>query len=313
MMTYRLTCLTPTLVGDGRSLAPIDYMVWKDQVNVLDQTRIFKLLARGPRLESYLKQLKKAQKLDFASWGGFAQSYADRRIPFDDPSVGRAWEQAHPEQLFIPTFAQDVRGPYLPASALKGALRTGYVYSRFKDNTLQEVEQRFQGERPPRRPGAEAESGLVGNASTDRMRLLEAGDSAPVQTSSFRVYLIRTASLAGERVNWKPNATYFAEMAAPGTNFSGDWTERTALLRPEVRRALHWRDSFQATEIFKAANEWAAGILAVQRGYAEKAGLSAVVSEVDRLSARVAELQREDRACLLSIGWGGGLQTKTAS
>ena len=58
-MNYRVTCLTPTLVGGGQRLSPIDYMVWKDQVNVLDQTRIFKLLSRGPRLEGYLQQLKK--------------------------------------------------------------------------------------------------------------------------------------------------------------------------------------------------------------------------------------------------------------
>jgi CRISPR-associated protein Csm5 len=53
-MKYKVTALTPLLVGDGRELSPIDYMVWKDQVNVLDQPRIFKLLARGPRLEGYL-------------------------------------------------------------------------------------------------------------------------------------------------------------------------------------------------------------------------------------------------------------------
>ena len=69
-MRYRLTVLTPTLVGDGQKLAPIDYMVWKDHVNVLDQRRIFRLLAKGPRLDGYLAQLKKADKLDFASWGG---------------------------------------------------------------------------------------------------------------------------------------------------------------------------------------------------------------------------------------------------
>ena len=79
-MRYRLTCLTPTLVGDGRRLSPIDYMVWKDHVNVLDQWRIFRLLAKGPRLESYLTQLKNAEKLDFASWGGFAQNFAGRRV-----------------------------------------------------------------------------------------------------------------------------------------------------------------------------------------------------------------------------------------
>ena len=44
-MRYQLTCLTPLLVGDGGRLSAIDYMVWKDQVNVLDQRRIFKLLS----------------------------------------------------------------------------------------------------------------------------------------------------------------------------------------------------------------------------------------------------------------------------
>jgi len=48
-MRYRLTCLTPMLVGDGEKLSAIDYMVWKDHVNVLDQWRIFRLLAKGPR------------------------------------------------------------------------------------------------------------------------------------------------------------------------------------------------------------------------------------------------------------------------
>src|SRR5947208_2767690 len=73
-MKYHVTVLPPTIVGSGEMLAPVDYMVWRDQVNVLDQARIFKLLAKGPRLESYLTQLSKATRLDFASWGGFAQN-----------------------------------------------------------------------------------------------------------------------------------------------------------------------------------------------------------------------------------------------
>ena len=69
-------------------------MVWKDQVNVLDQRRIFRLLSKGPRLDSYLSQLKRADKLDFASWGGFAQNFADRRIPFEHPSCAVHWERS---------------------------------------------------------------------------------------------------------------------------------------------------------------------------------------------------------------------------
>src|ERR1700689_2646375 len=118
-MKYRVTCLTQTLVGDGHRLSPIDYMVWKDPFNVLDQRRIFKLLAKGPRMDSYLVQLKKAERLDFASWGGFEQNFAGRRIPFESPSAIPVWERAHAEHLFIPTFAASLNGPYLPATAVK--------------------------------------------------------------------------------------------------------------------------------------------------------------------------------------------------
>src|SRR6266568_7795769 len=127
-MKYRVTCLTPTLVGDGNRLAPIDYMVWRDQVNVLDQNRIFRLLAKGPRLEGYLSQLKKADELDFASWGGFAQNYSGRRIPFEHASSAQYWERASGESLNIPTFASGASGPYLPGAAIKGVLRTGMLF-----------------------------------------------------------------------------------------------------------------------------------------------------------------------------------------
>ena len=113
-MKYRVTCLTPTLVGDGQKLAPIDYMVWKDHVNVLDQRRIFRLLAKGPRLEGYLAQLKKADKLDFASWGGFAQNFAGRRLPFEHASSIPFYERAHCGGFIHPDLRHQRQRP-LPA------------------------------------------------------------------------------------------------------------------------------------------------------------------------------------------------------
>src|ERR1700691_1291038 len=152
-MKYRVTVLTPTLVGNGDKLSPIDYMVWRDQVNVLDQTRIFKLLSRGPRLEGYLTQLKKATKLDFASWGGFAQNYADRRIPFEDVAYTPYWERAQAESLSIPTFAATNDGPFLPGAAIKGALRTAFVFANMKPTAIKEVAGELEGEQPSRHPG----------------------------------------------------------------------------------------------------------------------------------------------------------------
>ena len=129
-MRYRLTCLTPLLVGDGRKLSPIDYMVWKDQVNVLDQWRIFRLLAKGPRLDGYLSQLKRADKLDFASWGGFAQNFAGRRIPFESPAYSGYWNRASGESLHIPTFSS---GAAVAGSAI--SLKCSAIFSGVRSSS----------------------------------------------------------------------------------------------------------------------------------------------------------------------------------
>jgi CRISPR-associated protein Csm5 len=259
-MNYRITVLTPLLVGDGRELSPIDYMVWKDQVNVLDQPRIFKLLARGPRLDGYLAQLRKAAKLDFASWGGFAQNFSQRRIPFESADSTAIWNAAPSESLFIPTFAANARGAYLPASALKGALRTALVFTRWSAATIDRLANSLEGDRVPRRAAEAAESA----AGASQMKIIAAADSEPVAPPSFQVFLTRVASLdtrqpGKPQLAWKvagrgsvpaqrvSDATpLFAEMALPGTSIGGKWDERTFFENPELTRALGWRSVPQA-------------------------------------------------------------------
>ena len=190
-MNYKVTALTPLLVGDGHALSPVDYMVWKDQVNVLDQNRIFKLLARGPRLEGYLTQLRKATKLDFASWGGFAQNFSTRRIPFENPESTNIWSAAPSESLFIPTFAASYRGAYLPASALKGSLRTGLMFSRWSANTIDRLANSMERDRLPRRSVEAAEN----SSGASQVRILSIGDSNPAISGNYKIFLTRTASL----------------------------------------------------------------------------------------------------------------------
>ncbi len=287
-MKYQVTVLTPTLVGDGSKLSPIDYMVWRDQVNVLDQQRIFKLLSKGPRLEGYLTQLRRATKLDFASWGGFAQNYADRRIPFEDPSCTPQWERAPLDSLNIPTFAAAESGPFLPGSALKGALRTGFVFSNGPDR-----------------------------AASEKMRVISVADSGAKAAETFKVYMLRVAKLVPGgpsqfTLGWKGDAPGFAEMAAPGTTFAGMWSENTFLNGEEVRRALRWNAAVTRERLFEAANLYAEKQLQLHAQYAGWSGLS-------ELGISVAELQktlvsaRNEGDCLLSIGWGGGFVSKSAA
>jgi CRISPR-associated protein Csm5 len=307
-MIYRVTCLTPTLVGDGQKLAPIDYMVWRDHVNVLDQRRIFKLLAKGPRLDGYLAQLKKAEKLDFASWGGFAQNFAGRRIPFDHSSAIPVWEKARAEHLFIPTFAASTSGPYLPATAIKGALRTGAVFERWSEKTVHDLAGRIAGgERAPRNPAAKLED-------VPRAKRVGAGDSRVGSYSAMKVYLLRVSTLvsrgAGKyELGWKSvrgssdarhideSTPLFAEMAVPGTAFEGSWVEDT----PQDR-----------SRVFQAANKYAAGQLARHKQYAAWAGLPSLSASIEALEQRLGEISARPDACLLSVGWGGGLHSKVA-
>jgi CRISPR-associated protein Csm5 len=327
-MRYRVTCITPLLVGDGRKLSPIDYMVWKDHVNVLDQWRIFRLLAKGPRLDSYLTQLKSAEKLDFASWGGFAQNFAGRRVPFENPAYSTYWNRAAGESLHIPTFACGASGPYLPATAIKGALRTGMLFSHWRDGMLQDAAARQRAERPPRRPAEAVEEQALGAAGTNRMRFVATGDSGVVSTSQFKIYLLRTSTLQpkgdGFALGWKlsprgavdgarpdDSVPTFAEMAVPGATFEGVWSEREFFLAPEVRRTVRWPESLNRDRIFEAANVYAEGLIGLQRQYASWAGMGLLDQSLQELEQRLAAA-RENGNCLLCLGWGGGLTTKSA-
>jgi len=327
-MRYRLTCLTPVLVGDGGRLSAIDYMVWKDHVNVLDQRRIFRLLSKGPRLDGYLSQLKKATKLDFASWGGFAQNFAGRRIPFENPAYAAYWERASAESLAIPTFSSGPSGPYLPGAAIKGALRTGVFFSHLTEGALRDLATRLSKDRPPRHPAEALEDHVLGSGGSSRMRTVAAADSAPVAQAAFKVYLVRVATLTprgkGEyALGWKSqrgsvdgrrpeeSTPGFVEMASPGSAFEGQWQEKAFFDQAEIRRALGWREPSNRAQIFQAANRYAAALLTLHKQYAGWAGLPALGNQIAELETRLAAAQAGG-GCLLSIGWGGGLLGKSA-
>lgn len=329
-MKYRVTVLTPTLVGDGGKLSPIDYMVWRDQINVLDQPRIFKLLAKGSRLEGYLSQLQKATRLDFASWGGFAQNYADRRIPFEDAAYAPYWDRAPLESLSIPTFAATAAGPFLPGAAVKGALRNGFVFSNLKPGAIRELAEKTNADRPFRRPAEEIERQTVGLGGSDRMRVISVADSASGTHEAFRVYMLRVATLVARgpqqySLGWKQagrgavdgkrpeeGTPAFAEMATPGTVFEGTWRENAFLNGEEVRQVLRWKDPVTRERLFDAANQYAAKQLELHAQYAGWTGLSGLGASVSDLQQALSAARNEGR-CLMAIGWGAGFASKSSA
>lgn len=326
MNRYRFTCLTPVLAGDGGRLAPIDYMVWKDQVNVLDQKRIFKLLSRGPRLDSYLTQIRRAEKLDFASWGGYAQNFALRRIPLDDATLAAAFDRARPEDLFIPTFATTPKATlYLPASVLKGAFRTAMVVSR---TSVKQVQSNVN-HAATRSAARGLEQASLGDGGSSRVRPLRLSDSSELSSALTRVYLTRTSTLIargkGLELGWKcgsrgsvdarrvaESTPTFAEMAPPGTIFEGGWSELASLSGPAALNSLRWKDAAGAKQFAESANFAAERLLAYQRAYAEAAGLQSVISSIDSLRAELTRAREQGLSALVCAGWGTGYLAKSA-
>jgi CRISPR-associated protein Csm5 len=327
-MNYKVTALTPLLVGDGRALSPIDYMVWKDQVNVLDQPTIFKSLRNSRLFDTYLGELRTAKKLDFARWGGYAQQerFSRRRIPFEHAESTGVWNAAPPESLFIPTFASDHRGAYLPASAVKGALRTGLIFSRWSAATMERLAASLEGDRLPRRASEAAEA----SASASQVRIMSVADSQAVPASAFRIYVTRVASLdtrqpAKPQLVWKvvgrgsvppqrmTDATpVFTEMAVPGTAFAGEWRELQSFDKQEVLRALGWRSAPKAEALTEAANQYADAQLNLHTRYAEMTGLKGLRQTLEHLKGELSAAQGSPLTCLLSLGWGGGFLSKAA-
>jgi len=275
-----------------------------------------------------LKQIRRADRLEFASWGGFAQNFAGRRIPFEHPAYAAYWESLATEYLRIPTFVSSGAGPYLPGSAIKGALRTALVSGRFGGSILKDLAVRSK-DRAPRSPGEAAEARILGNSGQSRMKVIGVSDSSPVSPGSLKIFLLRVATLergAGGKfqLRWKlsprgsvegdrpqRSTPVFAEMATPGTAFEGVWQQRSFYQRPEVVRALRWKEPLTTRTLLAEANAWAARVLASHKVYARVAGLAAVENNIQELETRLAAASQRENACLLSVGWGGGFLTKS--
>jgi CRISPR-associated protein Csm5 len=97
----------------------------------------------------------------------------------------------------------------------------------------------------------------------------------------------------------------------PGTEFTGTWEERRFFESPEITRALHWKEPATTERTFAAANDLAVQLLAAQRRYAEAAGLAQLLRSITELESRLTAIRERGRSCLLCLGWGGGLLSKT--
>ena len=75
-------------------------------------------------------------------------------------------------------------------------------------------------------------------------------------------------------LSWKQSGPAFAEMANPGSTFSGE---------------IHWRDDGAWRNLCKACNQHAGEMIKAHKVYAERAGLAELLEGLSGLEARIAE------------------------
>jgi CRISPR-associated protein Csm5 len=192
------------------------------------------------------------------------------------------------------------------------------VFDRWSLATLRDLAGKLGVEesnvRLPRYLASKSEEAVLGGGGKSRMRQVSAGDSAPVAYSGMKIYLLRTSTLIARgggkfELGWKSargssdarriddSTPTFAEMAVPGTEFEGVWSEESGQDRGKM---------------FQASNRYASAQLARHKEYARSTGLAPLAATVDGLEAKIRELEGRSNACVLSLGWGGGLLSKVA-
>ena len=204
------------------------------------------------------------------------------------------------------------------------------IFGRAEEKVLRDLNAKTQDrDRPLRRPGEALEQSTVGTSGSSRTRVIEVGDSMPVSPQAMKIYLLRVATLQQRgsdrfELGWKQGSAtldakraeestpWFAEMAIPGTAFEGSWSEPAFFREPDIVRAMHWGRSPDRASIFSAANDYAARVLELHRGYADQAGLPELSRTAQTLTERVESARSSDTSCVICLGWGAGFLSKSA-
>ncbi len=203
------------------------------------------------------------------------------------------------------------------------------MFAHAKPGAIRDIANQLTGERTPRHPAEHFEQQTVGAGGSDRMRVVSITDSAHTSRDAFRVYMLRLSTLVAKgpdqySLGWKQggrtadgrrpddSTPLFAEMAAPGVVFEGDWRENAFLNGEEVRKSLRWNKPVTHETLFDGANQYAAKQLELHARYGEWTGREALRATVADLHKRL-DAASSNGSSLLAIGWGAGFLSKSAA
>ena len=319
-LSLGLEILTPVQAGSGANLAKnIDYMDSAGKVFVVDQERTFDAIAAGDSLLD--SELSSVRLDDLVKLAGRRFGYA---LP---PLSG----QNHvPEREFREHVKDAFLQPYIPGTALKGAIRTvlfASIYKNFPESS-------YKDDLPKQSPRVSAKmaakkltDNLFGKyPNHDLMRALHVGDAVFGQ-NDLRLADIRWMNLTGKMEPYK------ARWRDMPTRISKDrWQEAVGLhaetlaLKSLATVTLQW-DGFLLSnlawhssnpipnvipkgfdELRERLNAHATRRLQDEMAFYQQYGQTKPMEECKRL---LALIDQEPQAAYLQLSWGSGWRGMT--
>jgi CRISPR-associated protein Csm5 len=323
-LTFEVELLSPVHIGNGRNLGKYELAVIGGRLWRFDPGRVLQALSGDPAmLERYLQDGASV----LATWReGSRQTCARYDVEWSGAAPGNVREH----------LADSLGRPYLPGSALKGAIRSAILWACHW-SLPEEVKARQRSligrEQDPRSAGRPLQQRFFGkDPHHDLLRALRPEDSAPISPERLGVAEVRIAVAEPD--------TSLAWFVGPHRHVADPrrgavlWAEvLPAGLRTRVRVTLDRFLTENATEVGQEApclparelglegrrkllDAWtkSCNLASRERAVADEQWASALGFEAWAGFYRwlLAEMQRVPDAVYLQLGWGVGWRGKTA-
>ncbi len=323
MANWILKTLSPVHVGTGNQLSQLDYVYDKqaNEVIILD----FDALLGRPEVDA--EELTRSLQNAGFSMEQLLRTY---RIPSQEVARYRLAADGNPndqpirEQLKTPWHQ-----PLIPASSLKGAIRTAVLWRFLEEGDraaqaaryLQEIAEgrhdRFRRGRSrspdPRYVARRIEEPTLGSdPNHDLLRGLQMGDPEPFAPEKLVLLRVNTYQI-GERGYLEPQRrlTNYVEALKPGAqtalSLKLDESLFSRQAESELRFSRYRPWITPGRGLMETLNRFATAILETEFDFYRHRGLEEAAEWCEAWLERTSQMDRG----LVSVGWGSGWHVKT--
>lgn len=313
---YELEVLTPLAIGSGSKISPLEYLISNKQFVRINMEKFF--IDKRFEPNKFIVQAETGQ-LNLARDWPFAANYPLYSLSGDQHTLAELAQN----RSEINEFVRDAADWAVPASSLKGALRTWTYQATMSEadhqKWLKKIEETAADpKRKKEYATAKAEQTISGTPNYSAFRALRLGDSAAAASTNMAIYAARVLSLRQDGgYGWKQlprNSVYdprqatviFFEGIRPGTRLAGRVTLDKDLLattyEPLVGKYLFDNWLFQLRTAVRR-------YLADEKSFFAKIRLKPLINQYEHLESIADGLNTNQ--LMLPVGWGTGYTVKT--